>query len=505
MTSAAPTPPAAPTGTSSSDLPAGAPPHRLPRAAPAERGVDAAGVLALLDALESTPGVEPHSLLVVRGGAVVAEGWWAPYAADRVHLLYSLSKSFTATALGLLVDAGRVDLDDTLVSRFPELEADVTDPRSRAVRVRHVAAMASGHREETLERARALDPADLVRGFLLLRPDAEPGTVFAYNQPCTYSLAALVQRESGQRLTEFLRPRLFDPLGIGEVGWTADGSGREIGWSGLHARTEDVAALGELHLRGGRWGGRQLLSPEWVETATRSHVDSADGMPNPDWQRGYGFQFWRARHGYRGDGAYGQFCLVLPEQDAVVAITSQSPDMQAVLDAVWEHLLPALGVPASGERDAELARRLAGLALPPLTGEGAPDLPAQLAAGAAGVELVRAPGDAESSGDQPQLTSALLRPAGDAGDAGSGAWELQLREPGSVLTVPVVVDGWAEGDAVAATAAWRGGVLAVDVVLVETPHRLHVLADLTAGTFTARWGTRPLHGSPLTELRCPRP
>ncbi|WP_369053792.1 serine hydrolase domain-containing protein [Kineococcus terrestris] len=498
MTSAAPTPSASPS--------AGAPAHRLPRAAPAERDVDAAGVLALLDALESTPGVEPHSLLVVRGGAVVAEGWWAPYAAERVHLLYSLSKSFTSAALGLLVDAGRVDLDDTLVARFPELDADVTDPRSRAVRVRHVAAMASGHREETLERAQALDPADLVRGFLLLRPDAEPGTVFAYNQPCTYSLAALVQRESGQTLTEFLRPRLFDPLGIGEVGWTADGSGRQIGWSGLHARTEDVAALGELHLRGGAWGGRQLLSPQWVETATRSHVDSADGMPNPDWQRGYGFQFWRARHGYRGDGAYGQFCLVLPEQDAVVAITSQSPDMQAVLDAVWEHLLPALGVPASGERDAELAQRLAGLALPPLTGGPAPEGLAQRV-GAAEVELVRAPGDAEGSGDQPRLTSALLRPAAGAGEGagGPGAWELQLREPGSVLTVPVTVDGWAEGDAVAATAAWRGEVLAVDVVLVETPHRLHVLADPTAGTFTARWETRPLHGSPLGELRCPRP
>jgi CubicO group peptidase (beta-lactamase class C family) len=170
----------------------------LPTSTPAAQGVDAAGIQAFLDALESDPAIEPHSLMLLRHGQVVAQGWWAPYAPDRLHLLYSLSKSFTATAAGFALAEGLIGLDDPVISYFPEFEADVTDPRSRAMLVRHVASMASGHVEETLDRARAQDREELVRGFLLVPPDQDPGTVFAYNQPATYTLAAIVQRVTGQ-------------------------------------------------------------------------------------------------------------------------------------------------------------------------------------------------------------------------------------------------------------------------------------------------------------------
>src|SRR5687768_2953837 len=164
--------------------------HRsLPRSTPTAQSVEARGIAAFIDALETAANIEPHSMILLRGGHVIAEGWWAPYTADRVHLLYSLSKSFTSTAVGLAVDEGLLSLDDTVLSHFPELDSEITDPRTRRLRVRHVLAMASGHREETLDRAIEQDPADLVRGFLLLPPDEEPGTVFAYNQPCTYTLA----------------------------------------------------------------------------------------------------------------------------------------------------------------------------------------------------------------------------------------------------------------------------------------------------------------------------
>jgi CubicO group peptidase (beta-lactamase class C family) len=156
-----------------------------------------------------------HSLMIIRHGQVVAEGWWSPYAPEQTHLLYSLSKSFTSTAAAFAVAEGLLDLDATVLSYFPELDREITDPRSRSMLVRHVAAMASGHLEETADRALVLDPLEPVRGFLLIPPDREPGTVFAYNQPCTYSLAAIVQRLTGQTLTAYLRPRLFDPLGIG--------------------------------------------------------------------------------------------------------------------------------------------------------------------------------------------------------------------------------------------------------------------------------------------------
>ena len=355
----------------------------LPVGAPADEGVDAKGVQAFLDALEAIPDTTPHGLMVLRHGKVVADGWWAPCTAERPQLLYSLSKSFTSAAAGLAVADGLLDLDATVLSYFPELDADVTDPRSRAMLVRHIASMSSGHLAETWATAERLGDGEPVRGFLSIPPDRDPGTVFAYNQPTTYTLAAIIQRRTGQSLTGYLRPRLLDPLGIGPTGWMRDDTGRELGFSGLFATTDAVARLGQLHLDGGRWEGRQLLPAAWVAEATRPHVANPE-MDNPDWRQGYGLQFWMARHGYRGDGAFGQFCVVLPEHDAVVALTSEAPDMQAVLDAVWQHLLPAFRPePLTGAaladalaEDRALRARLDALAVPPLVVSPGPDDPA---------------------------------------------------------------------------------------------------------------------------------
>ena len=300
----------------------------LPRGAPEDQQVDPAAILRFLDAVQDHPGVEMHSLMVLRHGHVVAEGWWAPYSAERPQLLYSLSKSFTSTAAAFAQAEGLLDLDDTVVSHFAEFAADITDPRSRSVKIRHVASMASGHTREMLSEALALDAAEPVRGFLLIPPDREPGTAFAYSQPCTYTLASIIQRNAGLPLTRYLRPRLFDPLGIGHVGWQAFPPGREQGFSGLHARTEDIAKLGQLYLQRGRWDGVQLIPEQWVVQATSKQVGNPEGW-DPDWQQGYGFQFWMARHGYRGDGAFGQFCVILPEHDTVVVTTAYTLEMQA--------------------------------------------------------------------------------------------------------------------------------------------------------------------------------
>ncbi|MDX6354473.1 MAG: hypothetical protein QOF98_1376, partial [Streptomyces sp.] len=176
----------------------------LPADTPAAQGVDADGVQAFLDAVEAAPGIEAHSLIIVRHGRQVAAGWWAPYTAERKHLLYSLSKSFTSAAAGLAVADGLLDLDATVVSYFPEFEAEITDLGSRAMLVRHIASMASGHTAETYRQAARTDPAELVRGFLLLPPERAPGTVFAYNQPATYTLGTIIQRATGGTLTEYL-------------------------------------------------------------------------------------------------------------------------------------------------------------------------------------------------------------------------------------------------------------------------------------------------------------
>jgi CubicO group peptidase (beta-lactamase class C family) len=476
--------------------------HALPSSTPSAQGVDALGVLAFLDAVESAELVEPHSLMILRHGRLVASGWWEPYAPDRLHLLYSLSKSFTSTAVGFAVAEGLIGLDDPVVSYFPEFEADVTDPRSRAMLVRHVASMASGHAQETYDRAHALDPDDLVRGFLLLPPDREPGSVFAYNQPATYTLAAIVQRVTGQSLTAYLRPRLLDPLGFGEVAWRTDRSGRELGFSGLHGTTDAIARLGQFSLDEGTWQGQRLLSREWVAEATREHVPTNPGAPDGaqrgDWDRGYGFQFWRSRHGYRGDGAYGQFCLVLPEQDAVIATTAAAGDMQALLTLVWEHLLPAFGPrPLTGreEADAALAERLARLALPPAPGEPAPPQGAGAWSGAVFAPV------AGVCADQPGLTGVTVA-------EGADGWTLSLtEEQGDLWLALPATGGWRVSEEPVPTAVGGGwtdaGTLTVHVAFLETPHRLRVTCSLAERTFTARWDTAPLHGGSLRSLRAP--
>ncbi|MEU5317842.1 serine hydrolase domain-containing protein [Streptomyces sp. NPDC021056] len=462
----------------------------LPTSAPSAEGVDATGVQALLDALESAPDIEPHSLMVLRHGKVVASGWWAPYTADRPHLLYSLSKSFTATAAAFAVAEGLLRLDDPVISYFPEFDADITDPRSRAMLVRHITTMASGHAAETHDRALATDREEPVRGFLLLPPDRDPGTVFAYNQPATYTLAAIVQRVTGRPLTEYLRPRLLDPLGIGDVAWLRGRTGRELGYSGLHATTDAIARLGQLYLQDGVWEGERLLSREWVAEATRSHIVNGDGTW-PDWAQGYGFQFWMGRHGYRGDGAYGQYCLVLPEQDAVVAITGATDEMQKVLDLVWSHLLPAFGAgPLSGREkdDVALAERMSRLALPPAEGTSA----------SPGEAVAFTPHGGGCEG-LPKLTAVEVDAEGRRLTLVEDGHRLELRcgEPGWTVTdgpVPAAVSG-----------GWTGpDTLVLDVALLETPHHLDLTCSLTDRTFTARWRTQPLHSSRIRAMRAPR-
>ena len=475
--------------------------EHLPRSAAAAQQVVPAAVLAFVDAVEADPAIELHSLMVVRHGQVVAEGWWAPHTPERTRLLYSLSKSFTATALGFALAEGRFSLDDTVVSHFPEFAAEITDPRSRSVTLGHVASMASGHARDMLQEALTRDPQEPVRGFLLVPPDAEPGTLFAYSQPCTYTLAGVIQRTTGMRLTEYLRARLFDPLGIGEVGWLSWPPGREQGFSGLFARTEGVAKLGQLYLQGGRWGEDQLLPERYVHQATSRQIDTPN-EGNLDWRQGYGFGFWMSRHGYRGDGGFGQFCVVLPEQDAVVAITAGTEAMQAVLDNLWQHLLPGLGTGRTDDAtQQELDPRLAGLRLPALVAKPSPPRwqdwtgrPFPVAPGAEGAPAV-------------PLTSVELRQT----DSGL---EATIAEPANALTFPVGAGDWlvsaprdGHGDTipVAASGGWLDDHTArVEVIFLESPHRMDIACSLPAWTAKAAWRQVPLVGGWLQTLLRPR-
>lgn len=336
---------------------------RLPRAAPESVGVDPAAIAAFLDGVEENVG-GLHSLMLLRHGKVAAEGWWAPYAPRHPHMLYSLSKSFTSTALGLAVSEGKLTVDDRVISFFPELLPASISPNLKAMRVRHLLSMSTGHDKDATGPSRQAGDGNWARAFLALPVEHQPGSKFVYNSAATYMLSAIVQKLSGNTVLEYLTPRLFEPLGIEGPTWESCPRGINTGGWGLNVKTEDIARFGQLYLQKGKWGDRQLVAETWVNEATSKHVSNGDN-PASDWAQGYGYQFWRCRHGgYRGDGAFGQYCVVLPEQDAVLAITSGIGNMQSVLNVAWERLLPGMKSSVSGgSASASLSQRLGALAI----------------------------------------------------------------------------------------------------------------------------------------------
>lgn len=319
-------------------------------------------LLAVVDALVDLP--ELHSIMVVRHGHVVAEGWAAPYSADRPHLLYSLSKSVTSTAVGLAQAEGLLDVDDLLLDHVGDRAPEEPGENLRRMRLRDLLTMRTGHAEDPSPQV--FGTRSWVRAFLAEPVAHEPGTHFVYNTAATHVLAAVVERVTGEPLLRWLTPRLLDPLGIDGATWEVSPEGVVAGGFGLSLTTEDVAVLGQLYLQDGVWQGRRLLPEGWVEAATSAQVPPGDD-PGNDWGQGYGFQFWRSRYGYRGDGAFGQYCVVVPESDLVVALTSGRTAMHDQLAALWEHLLPGLApepLPADDSARRLLDERLAALGLP---------------------------------------------------------------------------------------------------------------------------------------------
>jgi len=334
------------------------------RCVPEDAGIASSGVLAFLDAVENKVG-GLHSFMLVRHGKVAAEGWWKPYGPRYPHMLFSLSKSFTSTAVGMAIAEGRLTVGDKVLSFFADEAPAKPDANLRAMCVRHLLTMTTGHQEDTIGRATRATEGDWVRAFLSLPVEHAPGSKFVYNSGATYMLSAILQKLTGKRLLDYLKPRLFGPLGIAGMSWQTCPKGINTGGWGLSVKTEDIARFGMLHLAKGVWRGRRLVPEAWVADATSKQVPNGDD-PHSDWAQGYGYQFWRCRHrAYRGDGAFGQYCVVMPDHHAVMAITSGVPDMQAVLNAIWDHLLPVMGTRALPGGDAKaLARRLPTLEVP---------------------------------------------------------------------------------------------------------------------------------------------
>lgn len=338
---------------------------------PESQGISSQAILNLIDGIESERKDEVHSFILLRHGKKIAEAYWDPYNPDSPHMLFSLSKSFTATAIGIAQDEGLLSIYDPVISFFPESLPDSISPNLRAMRIWDLLRMSTGHQNDATGRMRMGD-GSWVSNFLSLPVEHKPGTHFVYNTAATYMLSAILQEASGETLINYLTPRLFDPLEINDPSWEVSPEGINTGGYGLNVRTRDIANFGQLYLQKGRWNDRQLVSEAWVNEA--SSIQTSNGSnPESDWDQGYGYQFWQCRNGlYRGDGAYGQFCIVMPDQDAVIAITSGTRDMQAIMNLVWEHILPAFhdaALDEDPENYNQLKERISQLSMSLIEGE----------------------------------------------------------------------------------------------------------------------------------------
>jgi CubicO group peptidase (beta-lactamase class C family) len=323
----------------------------LPRSTPSAEKVDQQGIDNYLKSVAEAS-EDIHSIMIVRHGKVVFEQWFGDNAPDKLHSLWSVSKTFTATAVGFAVSEGKLKVTDKVISFFPDNLPAVVSDNLKALEVKDLLTMSGGHDvEPALNRVDTT--ANWVETFLAAPFEHKPGTFFVYNSLGTYMLSAIIQKVTGETLLDYLTPRLFSPLNITGATWDKSPQGINTGGWGLSLKTEDLAKMGLFILQKGKWNGKQLLPQSWIAEATSSHIASMPSNMRPeqitpdlkqqDWIQGYCYQMWRSRHNsFRADGAFGQYILILPEKDAVIAVTARVNDMQDELNRIWDNLLPAM-------------------------------------------------------------------------------------------------------------------------------------------------------------------
>jgi CubicO group peptidase (beta-lactamase class C family) len=406
----------------------------LQRSLPEKEGMRTEGILRFLEEVQAQR-IDLHSLMILRHGKVVAEGWRYPYSSGHRHIMHSVSKTFTSAAIGFAVDEKLLTADDRVISFFPDKLPPGVSPFLEELTVRHLLTMSVGQDPAP---SFALTDGDWVKLFLATPIVHRPGTVFLYNSYASHVLSAIIGKVTGQTVFEYLRPRLFEPLEMKDVRWETDASGNSMGGWGMRIRTEDMAKFGQLYLQQGRWKGRQLLSEAWIKEATSVQIYQRDSLTveeelHDNWAQGYGYQIWRCiNNAYRADGANGQFIIVMPGEDAVVVITENTGNTQEVLRLVFKHLQPAMtnSIYAMKDEDREALQSL-------LSDLSVPD-PFRTAEG---VEL---PGDTvrsyamEANGLQIQSATFTFGREGDC--------RLTLDIAGTSHTLPFGPDTWRYGE-----------------------------------------------------------
>ena len=301
-------------------------------------------------------GQDLHSIMVVKDGNVVLEKWMSKGKENEPHILNSVSKTFTSMAVGLAVSEGKLSIDEKLVDIFPEHCPEKPSEFLKEITVEHLLTMTCGHSTDPTYASRTNMETSWIKLFMEHPVTHKPGTNYCYNSLGTYVLSAIVQKRTGQKVVDYLFPRLFRPLGINNVSWAESPEGINTGGWGLFLKTEDLAKMGLMILQKGQFNGKQVVPAEWIEAASAAQVPCvpagltsvdaaklAEFAKESDWLQGYGYQMWRCRYNaFRADGANGQYIIMIPEKNAVVVTTAHVNDMQAEINLIWKHIYPAL-------------------------------------------------------------------------------------------------------------------------------------------------------------------
>ena len=319
---------------------------------PEEVNVDPAGLARFLEELKRNH-LHVHSVMMLRHGKVFLDFTCAPWRREDQHLCFSLSKSFTSTAAGFAAQDGLLSVDDKIIDYFPEYLTNPPCENMKKVTIKHALTMNTGHEIESGRYGENWE-----RQFVQSYVAREPGTYFMYNTSGTYMVAAIVEKVTGKKLPEYLNEKLFEPLGMSGDVWVEESStGFSDGGHGMNARIEDIAKLGQFYLQKGKWDGKQLLNEQWIQDAQTPWTDNSQylgGGQGPDWRSGYGYQFWMCteEHAYRADGAGGQYAVICPDQDMVIAMTGGHGGLNVLLQSIWTYIFPGLDSDAQSGGDA---------------------------------------------------------------------------------------------------------------------------------------------------------
>lgn len=310
-------------------------------ATPEEVGISSASILKFMKELEFKE-IPMHSLLIIRYGKLVAETYYSPYKKESLHRMFSVTKSFTSIAIGLLAESGLLSLEDKIADYFPEmLPESGVHPYIAETTIKDMLKMSSAHENTTykfdLEK-------DWVKSFFNITPSHYPGSIFSYDTSSSHTLAALVEKLTGVKMLDYLRSKFLNDLEFSKDSYIiSDPDGVSMGGSGLMATPMDLAKVAWTIIREGKWEDKQLLPKWYLEEAIKNQIDTSVKGGTTEEKQGYGYQIWRIRNdGYALFGMGGQLAICIPKEDLLIITTADTQGMgggvQAIYDTFWSEV-----------------------------------------------------------------------------------------------------------------------------------------------------------------------